>query len=99
MQVVLVVGVFVVVVLVVVGGEVVVLVLLVGYIVMLLMVGMFYCLLLLGVVEFVKVGDMVKEGQMICIIEVMKLFNEIEVDKVGVIKEILIENGQVVEYG
>lgn len=66
---------------------------------MLLMVGMFYCVLLLGVDLFVQVGDMVKEGQMICIIEVMKLFNEIELDKVGVIKEIFVENGQVVEYG
>jgi acetyl-CoA carboxylase biotin carboxyl carrier protein len=45
------------------------------------------------------VGDTVKEGQTICIIEAMKLLNEIEADKAGVIKEILIENGQAVEYG
>ncbi len=44
-------------------------------------------------------GDTVKEGQTICIIEAMKLLNEIEADKAGVIKEILIENGQAVEYG
>jgi acetyl-CoA carboxylase biotin carboxyl carrier protein len=45
------------------------------------------------------VGDTVKEGQTICIIEAMKLLNEIEADKAGVIKDILIENGQAVEYG
>ena len=44
-------------------------------------------------------GDTVKEGQTICIIEAMKLLNEIEADKAGVIKEILIDNGQAVEYG
>ncbi len=41
----------------------------------------------------------VKEGDTICIIEAMKLLNEIEADKSGVIKEILVENGQAVEYG
>lgn len=40
-----------------------------------------------------------KEGQTICIIEAMKLLNEIEADKAGVVKEILVENGQAVEYG
>ena len=48
---------------------------------------------------FVKVGDTVKKGQTVCIIEAMKLLNEIECDKAGVIKEILVENGQAVEYG
>ncbi len=46
-----------------------------------------------------QAGDTVKEGQTICIIEAMKLLNEIESDKAGVIKEILVENGQAVEYG
>ena len=47
----------------------------------------------------VKVGDTVKEGQTICIIEAMKLLNEIESDATGVVKAILIENGQPVEFG
>ena len=46
-----------------------------------------------------EVGQTVKEGQTLCIIEAMKLLNEIESDKAGVIKEILVENGQPVEYG
>ena len=48
--------------------------------------------------EFVKIGDTVKVGQTLCIIEAMKLLNEIESDKAGVVKEILVENGQGVEY-
>jgi len=48
---------------------------------------------------YINVGDTVTKGQIICIIEAMKLLNEIEADKAGVIKEILIENGQAVEYG
>ena len=48
---------------------------------------------------FVEVGDTVKAGQTICIIEAMKLMNEIESDKDGVVKAILAENGQPVEYG
>lgn len=48
--------------------------------------------------EFVKVGDTVKVGQTLCIIEAMKLLNEIESDKAGVVKEILAENGQGVEF-
>lgn len=63
------------------------------------MVGTFYRSPSPDAAEFVKVGDTVKEGQTICIIEAMKLLNEIEADKAGVIKEILIENGQAVEYG
>jgi acetyl-CoA carboxylase biotin carboxyl carrier protein len=48
--------------------------------------------------NFVNVGDTVKEGQTLCIIEAMKLLNEIESEKAGVIKEILCENGQGVEF-
>ncbi len=70
-----------------------------GHIVTSPMVGTFYRSPSPGAAEFVKVGDTVKEGQTICIIEAMKLLNEIEADKAGVIKEILIENGQAVEYG
>ena len=49
--------------------------------------------------SFVEIGDTVKEGQTVCIIEAMKILNEIESDKSGVVKEILCENGQAVEYG
>ena len=70
-----------------------------GHIVTSPMVGTFYRSPSPGAAEFVKVGDTVKEGQTICIIEAMKLLNEIEADKAGVIKEILIYNGQAVEYG
>ena len=63
------------------------------------MVGSFYRAPSPGAAPFVNVGDTVKEGQTICIIEAMKLLNEIECDKAGVIKEILVENGQAVEYG
>jgi biotin carboxyl carrier protein len=52
-----------------------------------------------GADSFVKIGDTVKEGQTLCIIEAMKLLNEIESDKSGVVKEILCENGQGVEFG
>jgi acetyl-CoA carboxylase biotin carboxyl carrier protein len=45
------------------------------------------------------VGQTVKEGEPLCIIEAMKLLNEIEADKSGVIKEILVQNGEPVEYG
>ena len=48
---------------------------------------------------FVEVGQAVKEGQTVCVIEAMKLMNEIEADASGVIKAILVENGQPVEYG
>jgi acetyl-CoA carboxylase biotin carboxyl carrier protein len=48
---------------------------------------------------FVKVGDSVDAGQTVCIIEAMKLLNEIESDRAGVVKAILIESGQPVEYG
>jgi len=70
-----------------------------GHIVTSPMVGTFYRAPSPGASAFVNVGDAVKEGQTVCIIEAMKLLNEIECDKAGVIKEILVENGQAVEYG
>jgi acetyl-CoA carboxylase biotin carboxyl carrier protein len=47
----------------------------------------------------VEVGDMVKEGDTICIIEAMKILNEIEADKSGKVVQVMCENGQAVEYG
>jgi acetyl-CoA carboxylase biotin carboxyl carrier protein len=70
-----------------------------GHVVKSPMVGTFYRAPSPGAEPFVQVGDTVKEGQTICIIEAMKLLNEIESDKSGVVKEILVENGQAVEYG
>ncbi len=70
-----------------------------GHIVTSPMVGTFYRSPSPGAAAFINVGDTVKEGQTICIIEAMKLLNEIEADKAGVIKDILVENGQAVEYG
>jgi hypothetical protein len=52
-----------------------------------------------GAKSFVEVGSQVKEGETICIIEAMKILNEIEADKSGTITQILCENGQAVEYG
>ena len=63
------------------------------------MVGTFYRSSAPGANAFVEVGQSVKEGDTLCIIEAMKLLNEIESDKTGVVKAILIENGQPVEYG
>jgi acetyl-CoA carboxylase biotin carboxyl carrier protein len=70
-----------------------------GHVVKSPMVGTFYRSASPGSKAFVEVGDTVKAGQAICIIEAMKLMNEIEADKDGVIKSILVENGQPVEYG
>ncbi|CAM2194445.1 biotin carboxyl carrier protein [Paraburkholderia kururiensis] len=70
-----------------------------GHVVTSPMVGTFYRSPSPGADPFVQVGDTVKEGQTLCIIEAMKLLNEIESDAAGVIKEILVENGQAVEYG
>ena len=70
-----------------------------GHIVKAPMVGTFYRSGSPGAKPFVEVGDAVKAGQPICIIEAMKLMNEIEADKDGVIKAIMVENGQPVEYG
>lgn len=63
------------------------------------MVGTFYRSSAPGSNPFVEVGQTVKEGDTLCIIEAMKLLNEIESDKSGVIKAVLVENGQPVEYG
>jgi acetyl-CoA carboxylase biotin carboxyl carrier protein len=63
------------------------------------MVGTFYRSSSPDTKPFVEVGDTVKKGQTICIIEAMKLMNEIEADKDGVISDALVENGQPVEYG
>ena len=63
------------------------------------MVGTFYRSASPGGKPFVEVGDSIKEGDPLCIVEAMKLMNEIESDKTGVIKAILCENGQPVEYG
>jgi len=63
------------------------------------MVGTFYRASAPGAKSFVEVGSQVKEGETICIIEAMKILNEIEADKGGTITQILCENGQAVEYG
>ena len=63
------------------------------------MVGTFYRSPSPGAKSFVEVGQSVTEGETVCIIEAMKLLNEIEADRSGVIKAILVENGQPVEYG
>jgi acetyl-CoA carboxylase biotin carboxyl carrier protein len=63
------------------------------------MVGTLYRAPSPGAPSFVDVGTAVKEGQTLCIIEAMKLLNEIESDKAGVVKAILVENGQPVEFG
>jgi acetyl-CoA carboxylase biotin carboxyl carrier protein len=63
------------------------------------MVGTFYRSSSPGAKSFAEVGQQVKEGETICIIEAMKILNEIEADKAGTITKILAENGQAVEYG
>ncbi|MGE4241947.1 acetyl-CoA carboxylase biotin carboxyl carrier protein [Ramlibacter sp.] len=63
------------------------------------MVGTFYRASSPGAKPFVEVGQAVKEGDTICIIEAMKILNEIEADKSGTVTQILCENGQAVEYG
>ena len=63
------------------------------------MVGTFYRAASPTSAPFVEVGQTVKEGQTLCIIEAMKLMNEIEAEKSGVVKAILVENGTPVEYG
>jgi acetyl-CoA carboxylase biotin carboxyl carrier protein len=70
-----------------------------GHVVKAPMVGTFYRSSSPDAKPFVEVGQAVKEGDTICIIEAMKLMNEIEADASGVIKAILVENGQPVEYG
>lgn len=63
------------------------------------MVGTFYRASSPDAKAFVEVGDTVAVGDTLCIIEAMKLLNEIESDKAGVVKKILVDNGQAVEYG
>ena len=63
------------------------------------MVGTFYRQASPGAKAFVEVGSVVKEGETVCIIEAMKILNEIEADKSGTVTQILCENGQAVEYG
>jgi len=63
------------------------------------LVGTFYRAAQPGAKPFVEIGDEVQVGDPLCIIEAMKLMNEIEADRAGVVKAILIENGQPVEYG
>ncbi|SFF11676.1 acetyl-CoA carboxylase biotin carboxyl carrier protein [Paracidovorax wautersii] len=70
-----------------------------GHVVKSPMVGTFYRASSPGAKAFVEVGSQVKEGETICIIEAMKILNEIEADKSGTITRILGENGQAVEYG
>jgi acetyl-CoA carboxylase biotin carboxyl carrier protein len=70
-----------------------------GHLVKSPMVGTFYRAASPGSKAFVEVGDTVQEGDTLCIIEAMKLMNEIDSDKSGVVKEILVENGQPVEFG
>jgi len=63
------------------------------------MVGTFYRSASPGAASFVEIGSVVKEGDTLCIIEAMKILNEIESDKSGRVAKILCENGQAVEYG
>jgi acetyl-CoA carboxylase biotin carboxyl carrier protein len=70
-----------------------------GHVVKSPMVGTFYRAPSPDAKPFVEVGGAVKEGETICVIEAMKLMNEIEADAAGTIKAILVENGQPVEYG
>lgn len=70
-----------------------------GHVVKSPMVGTFYRSASPGGKPFVEIGDEVQVGDALCIIEAMKLMNEIEADQAGVVKAILIENGQPVEYG
>ena len=70
-----------------------------GHVVKSPMVGTFYRASSPGAKAFVDVGSQVKEGDTICIVEAMKILNEIEADKSGTIVRVLGENGQAVEYG
>jgi acetyl-CoA carboxylase biotin carboxyl carrier protein len=63
------------------------------------MVGTYYGAASPGAKAFVEVGSVIKEGQPICIIEAMKIMNEIEADKSGTVTRVMCENGQAVEFG
>jgi acetyl-CoA carboxylase biotin carboxyl carrier protein len=70
-----------------------------GHVVKSPMVGTFYMTASPGAKPFIEVGSVVKEGDPICIIEAMKIMNEIEADKSGTVTKIMCENGQAVEFG
>lgn len=70
-----------------------------GHVVKSPMVGTYYASSTPGGKPMVEVGSSVKEGQALCIIEAMKIMNEIEADKAGTIAKVLVTNGQAVEYG
>jgi len=70
-----------------------------GHVVKSPMVGTFYRASSPGAKAFVEIGAQIKEGEPICIVEAMKILNEIEADKSGTVTQILVENGQPVEYG
>ena len=70
-----------------------------GHVVKSPMVGTFYRSSAPGSPPFVEVGSVVKEGDTLCIIEAMKLLNEIDADASGMIRQVLVENGQAVEFG
>jgi len=70
-----------------------------GHLVKSPMVGTFYRSASPGAKPFIEIGAQVKEGDTICIIEAMKILNEIEADKSGTITQVMAENGQAVEYG
>jgi acetyl-CoA carboxylase biotin carboxyl carrier protein len=70
-----------------------------GHVVKSPMVGTFYRSASPGSKPFVDIGTAVKEGDPICIVEAMKIMNEIEADMAGTVSKILVENGQAVEYG
>jgi acetyl-CoA carboxylase biotin carboxyl carrier protein len=70
-----------------------------GHVIKSPMVGTFYRSSAPGAKPFVEIGQTVKAGETVCIIEAMKLLNEIEADQDGVVKEVLVENGEPVEYG
>ena len=70
-----------------------------GHVVKSPMVGTFYRSASPGAKAFIEIGSQVKEGETICIIEAMKILNEIEADKSGTVTRVLCQNGQAVEYG
>jgi acetyl-CoA carboxylase biotin carboxyl carrier protein len=70
-----------------------------GHVIKSPMVGTFYRASSPGAKPFVELGQTIKEGEAVCIVEAMKILNEIEADKSGVVTQILVENGQAVEYG
>lgn len=70
-----------------------------GYLIVAPMVGTFYGASSPGAASFVQVGDRVNEGDTLCIIEAMKMMNQIEAEVSGVIKSIRVQNGEPVEYG